>query len=412
MDTADAFLDLGLAVGLGLLVGMQRERTNSTIAGVRTFSLITLLGAVAALLANVVGVWIIAVALAGVIAFAIAANFIASTQARHDSGITTEIAIVLMYCVGVMLVHLPREIPVIITGVATILLQLKTPLRGIIERFSDQDIRAIMTFVLITLVILPVLPNKSFGPYDALNPHEIWRMVVLVVGISLAGYVAIRALGERASIAVGGMLGGLVSSTATTVAFSRRAHDSRAYGAAAAVIIIAGSVVYPRLLIEIQIVAPTVLLSALGPLLILFGVSVVLATFAYFTSQPQRDPIAAPSNPTELKSALFFGGLYAIVVVAVAAGRDFFGDRGIFAIAAISGLTDMDAITLSTARLAGSSELAHDTAWRVILVAAISNLLFKSLLVLGAGGVRLFMRVAPLFAIKIAVAVALIAWWS
>ena len=174
---------------------------------------------------------------------------------------------------------------------------------------------------------------------------------------------------------------------------------------------IASGVVYPRLLIEIQVAAPGFMMSAIGPLGVMFGVSVALAALAYFIGRPDREPMPAQGNPTELRSALFFGAMYAAVLLAVAAGRAYLGESALYGIAAVSGLTDMDAITLSSARLSAAGGLPPQAAWQAIIIAAMSNMLFKSILVLLLGGGRLFLRVGALFAVKIAVGAALLAFW-
>lgn len=411
MGSYELLLNLALAVGLGLLVGMQRERVNSGVAGVRTYALLTLLGALSAVLGQHLGDWIVGVTLAGVILFAMACTLTSAQRGEYRAGITSEVAIVLMFCVGAMLIYLPREIPVIVTGAVTLLLYLKVRLHGLIRRFSEDDVRGIMQFVLIALIILPVLPDQAYGPYRALNPFDIWRIVVLVVGMSLLGYVALRVIGARASVAAGGLLGGLVSSTATTVSVARRAAAGHGDLAASAIIVIASAVVYGRVIVEVSVAAPSHVLQIATPIAVLLGLAAATGLWSFLRVGRDGESPPAPSNPTELKSALVFGAVYAIVLLAAAAGQDYFGRSGMFVVAGISGLTDMDAITLSTARLTQAGELPTDTAWRAIVIASMSNLIFKLGLVTGLGRTRLALRVLPYFGVQLAGALLMLWLW-
>jgi len=270
---------------------------------------------------------------------------------------------------------------------------------------------AIMQFVLISLVILPVLPNQAYGPHQVLNPREIWWMVVLVVAINLLGYVALKLYGERAGVVIAGLIGGLVSSTATTVGYARRASGARGQATAALVVMLASTVVYVRVLVEVLAVAPRRIGAIAPPILVLLAVSSLISFALWWTT---RDGDRAPlphGNPTELKPALIFAALYAMVLLAVAAARHTFGDRGVYVAAGISGLTDMDAITLSTSRLVAGDALPAGVAWRAIVIAIVANLVFKLGIVATLGGPALAGRVAMLFAIKVAVALALLAVW-
>ena len=412
MDLHTVFLDLGISLGLGLLVGLQRERVESELAGIRTFPLITLLGTVCALLAQQFGGWVLAAGFVGLAALVFSANR-AKLQAGHvDPGMTTEVAILLMFGIGAYVVvgRLPAAVA---TGAAVvILLHFKQPLHRFVQRIGEKDLRAIMQLALISLVILPVLPNRAYGPFAVLNPFKTWLMVVLIVGISLAGYVGYKLLGKNTGTLLAGLLGGAISSTATTVSFARQTSSAPQMGTVAAVVImIAAAVSFARVIVEVAIVAPRSL-SVIGPplgaeLLLLVALAGVLWLFG----RKRRVELAEPDNPAELKSALIFGALYAIILFGVAATKHYLGDRGLYAAAVISGLTDMDAITLSTAQLVNADRLTANVAWRIILVAAMANTLFKAILVLAMGGPRLGWRIAGLFAVAVAGGAVLLMLW-
>jgi uncharacterized membrane protein (DUF4010 family) len=412
VDSAPHFAALGISLGLGLLVGLQRQRVNSLLAGVRTFALISVLGTASAMLAGPFGGWVVAAALLGLAAATFVGNLIRKDAQSH--GITTEVAALVMFAVGALCWTGPVEVAAVIGGATALLLHAKGFLHRLAERLGDKDFRAIMQFVLLAMVILPVIPDRSIGgpPIDALNPREIWLVVVLVVGISLAGYLGFKFIGSRGSVLLSGVLGGLVSSTAASISVARRSAAAPAFvPPAAAVVMLASTVVYARLLIEVFAVAPAHWGVIAPPIAAIMAASAVLSLAVWARARVGVDPLPEPENPTELRSALLFGLLYALVLVAVTAAKGAVGDTGLYAIAALSGLTDMDAITLSLARMASDGQLDSGTATRAILVAAIANYGFKFIAVATLGGARLGAIVGGLFFIMSAACAAAIALW-
>lgn len=382
---------------------MQRESAASPLAGVRTFPLVTVLGTVCGLLSQAFNGWILAagiIALAGII---FVGKSIEMSKGPTDPGITTEVALLLMFAVGAYLVVGDRAAAIAIGGGAAVLLHFKGELHGIVARLGAGDLKAVMQFALISLVILPVLPNRTYGPYAVLNPRNIWWMVVLIVGINLGGYIAYKFLGQRAGIVLGGILGGLISSTATTVSYSKRAAAAPgAIGPAAIVIMIASTIVFARLLLEIATVAPAFLPAAAPWLTALLIISAVSSFALWFRSGKDHDEMPEQENPSELKSALLFGLIYAVVLFVVAAVKERYGNRGLYVVAGLSGLTDVDAITLSTAQLVNSGRLDAGDGWKLIVVAAISNLIFKAGAIVALGPRRLFFKILPAYGIVIA----------
>lgn len=399
LELSTAFQKVGIALGLGLLVGMQRERAKSRLAGIRTFALLTVLGAVSGLLAQHLGGWVVAAGLVAVSLLLVVGNLGKIAAGNDASGLTTEMAVLLMYGVGayVVLGHTPLAIAM--GGAVAVLLHLKDTLHRLVARIGEEDVRAIMQFALIALVILPVLPDQTYGPFDVLNPRQIWMMVVLIVGMSLGGYVAFKLVGQQAGTVLAGLLGGLISSTATTVGHARRTKEAPdGVAAAALIIMIASTMAFGRVLAEIAVVAPGFLATAWPPLAVMLGWMALLAGALWFWARGESDHAPEPKNPAELKPALIFGAIYAGVLLAVAAAKDYLGDRGLYVVALISGLTDMDAITLSTSRLVEQERLEGDTAWRVILLAALANLVFKGGTAVVLGHRRLGLWVGAAFA--------------
>ncbi|OHB73323.1 MAG: hypothetical protein A2V70_10015 [Planctomycetes bacterium RBG_13_63_9] len=398
------FQQLGISLLLGLLVGLQREHVASGTAGMRTFPLITVLGTVSAILAAQFGGWVIAAALLGVGALLTLANLLRLRQEGPDPGNTTNAAMLLMFLVGALLtVQDAMPVAIAVGGGVAVLLQLKPELHRVARKLGDEDLRAIMQFVLITCIILPVLPNQTYGPLDVFNPRETWLMVALIVGMSLGGYIVYKFFGRDAGILLGGILGGVISSTATTVSYSRQARDHPpATHNAAIVILVASTIVYLRVLIEVAVVAPDFLRLAAAPVAVLMALTLVPALALWFRVRRQPAQMPNQENPTQLKSALVFGAMYALVLFALAAARRYVGDQGLFMVAGLSGLTDMDAITLSTARMSTQHAAVAAEGWRLIVVAALANLLFKAAVAGVVGGRRLLRQVAVLFCLPFA----------
>lgn len=412
MEAVVVFQNLAISAGLGLLVGLQRESVDSQLAGLRTFTLVTLFGSVSALLAVAFGGWVVAAGGLAIAALVLSGNVLLLRQERPDPGITTEVALLLMYGVGAYVMTGHRVVAIAIGAGAAVLLQAKAELRGIAGRLTPADLTAIMRFALISLVILPILPNRTYGPYRVLNPYEIWLMVVLIVGISLGAYIVYKFVGERAGTLAGGVLGGLISSTATTVSYARRSRDDDSQvRSATVVILIASTVVVVRLLVLMAVVSRTLLVEAAAPAAILLVVMIAMAGFVWWRSSEGSSGMPSHGNPSELKPAILFGLLYGGILLAVAAVRENFGGDALYVVAAISGLTDVDAITLSTSRMVSGGRLDADQGWRLVFLANACNLAFKAGSVALLGTRKMATTVVTLFGIGIAVSVVLLLVW-
>jgi len=408
----DTFVTLAISLGLGLLIGLQRERSEARLGGIRTFPLISLFGTLCGLLAAQFA-WPVLVA-GFVVVFCVLAlaNVIKLRDPTlHEAGQTTEVAALLTFAIGVYLVEGDRSVAFVVAGVTVVLLHLKEPMHRFVDRMGEHDMSAIIQFVVISLIILPLLPDKTFGPYNVLNPFDIWRMVVLIVGISLVGYIVYKIWGERVGTVSGGILGGLISSTATTVSYARRSREAPgAYRATLFVILIASAIAYGRVLIEISAVAPNRLAAMAPPLGVMLGWMTLLA-FLFFPLRKTESKIPDPENPAELKSALIFGAIYAVVIFAIGAAREHLGSSALYGVAIISGLTDMDAITLSTARLVEQDRIETGMGWRLILTASLANLVFKAVAGFVVGGWRFGVRLSLIFVLGIAGGLTIIFLW-
>lgn len=414
MDIPPLFQSLGLSLLLGLLVGLQREVAKTEFAGMRTFALISLFGTMCGILAQEFGGWVLVAGFLGVIAVLFIGEILKITAQREQIhiGTTTEVALLLMFAIGAYLTYGHWNVAIAMGGVLAVLLQFKPELHGVARWLGTDDLRAIMQFVLITFIILPVLPNRTYGPLDVFNPFEIWLMVTLIVGISLGGYILYKLVGRSAGIVLGGLLGGAVSSTATTLAYSHRArYEPEGAPLTAMVISLASAVVFIRAGIEIAVVAPTLLVAAIGPLIV--GLLLSLAPVALFWWRVRQRPVQLPQqkNPTEMGTAVSMALLYTLILFLLAATKEYMGEQALFLVAGVSGLTDVDAITLSISRLVVDGGIDKDSAWRLILTAILSNLIFKGGMAASLGGWRLFKYVGLLFIFPLLGGVALIWWW-
>ena len=392
-----------IALAIGLLVGLERERKPSAKAGLRTCALVSLTGAVAAALAQTFSApSILAVGL-GAIAFMIVAAYYHHHEAFHDvdSGTTTIAAVIACYLLGALVMTGHVRVAVILSISITLLLHFKAELSGVARRLEQRDLVSILQFAVVAFVVLPLLPDRGYGPYAALNPRHIWSMVVLISGLSLVGYVALHLFGRQHGALLLGLLGGLVSSTATTITYSRHARDGASSIALAFdVILTANLVLLLRLAVLALVVAPT-MLSTLAPVL---GGALTAGAAAFVaarrpTGGAQELGIPRVTNPTELRVALGFGALYALVLVSVAWLVNTWGSQGIYVAASISGLLDVDAISLTNLRLYGLGEVSASQATIAIAIAVSANGVFKLGVIAVVGGRRLLRRcIVPLAA--------------
>jgi len=396
-DEIHAALRFLVSLGVGLLLGLERERRPAPKAGLRTFALVALFGTAAGLLGEVLdSPWIVAAGLATVGAMIIVAYGSAKAPAE-DPGTTTVIALMFCYSLGVM-IWLGYDTLAVALGIAaTILLHFRAELHGFAARLSPQDVASMLQFAVLTFIILPFLPDRGFGPYQALNPYNVWLMVVLVSGVSLVGYLSLRLLGQRRGVLLTGFLGGLVSSTATTMVYSRHARSDPAYlQLSGGVIVLASMVVLVRIAVITGVVAFGTL-PRLAPILLCGLAFGIAATWITFRRKRELADTFVPefSNPSKLTAALGFGALYAAVLVVSAWLSDRLGSIGLYGFALVSGLGDVDAILLSLLKLSSAERITGTETVTAIILATMVNLAFKLPLILWLGGLQLARRCAP-----------------
>jgi len=377
----DFLFQIGVVIGIGLMIGLEREysiqRDNDEIfAGARTFPLVALLGFLSGMLTDSISFWVLVTSFAGVIAL-VTISYHALTK-KNEIGATTEISFLITFILGVLVFAGKVQEAVTSAVLVTLLLSLKFQFKDLLGRFSKKDYLDLVKFVIIASVILPILPDSKFGPYGILNPKEIWFVIVLISGVSFAGFIVTKLIGTQKGILVTGFVGGFVSSTVIAWDFSAKSKlDGQNSNLYAAGIILASTVMFLRILVLIFILNLELGKMLTFPALILFFTGLI---FCYFLTKRKSDGTEISnlkfSNPLNLKKAilltLFFVALQMIVQFVKEESRK----SGIFLISGISGLLDLDAISLTLSKFGSDSETVRNSSVAV-LIAVLSNTFFK-----------------------------------
>jgi uncharacterized membrane protein (DUF4010 family) len=395
----ETFIHIGIAIAIGFIIGLERgwkgraAEEGMRVAGLRTFGLIGLLGGLWGLLAESLGQWLLGFAFLALAVLLVVGHAI-SVKATKDYGITTIIAALIAFALGALAVIGYVHIAAAGAIVTAMILSLKPVLHHWLTRLEYGELSAILKLALIWIVILPLLPDRGYGPWQAINPYEIWWMVVLIAGISFAGYVAIKTVGASKGLLITGFLGGLVSSTAATLNLSKLAQKKTRIATICAAILLAEAIMFPRILLEVGVVNPALLYPMLLPILLMTCVMVV-GVFLLWRKKGQAQEGELPvTNPFQIKMALQFGLFLAIVMFLTRAAMAWMGEAGIYLVAFFSGFADVDAITLSLSSMA-AKELAAETAINGIVIAAIVNTLFKTFLALFIAGRQMLWKLLP-----------------
>ena len=402
METYETHLGLATAIAVGLLVGLEREqsrpeRPGSSFAGIRTYPIFALMGALATIL-EPMSMWLPLIALAGVITL-VAISYAANVRTQHDHGVTSEAAVLTTYLLGALATSRgavepmsARLLLVASLGVAlTFLLSSKEWFHSVAKRVSRADVYATVKFLIVAVIVLPLLPNRQVGPLDAINPFTLGLMVVMISGLSFLGYVAVRWFGTRRGLLFGAALGGLVSSTAVTLSFSGRTktHPELAPVAAGA-IAIASTIMITRVGVLVAIVDLGLLRALAIPLAAMAAGALAGLALTYHRDGGDIEA-SALKNPFELGSAVKFSIVFGVILLATKAAVVYIGEAGLYLAAALGGITDVDAVTLSTAKLAHEG-VAITVATTAIVIAVAVNTAVKIALA-ATGGTALLRRV-------------------
>ncbi len=413
-DPLSLALRFGAALGLGVLIGLERERTQpeGRFAGVRTFGLIALAGAMAAYLDGALARPLLALALFASVAALVVVSAVVTAR-QGDIGITTEVSALLAFMLGFLCVNGSMTLAAALAVASGGVLALKEWLHGLARRIESADVSATLKFAIVTVIILPLVPNQTFGPtpLDVINPYKIWWMVVLISGLNFASYLLVKGIGSEHGIGLTGLLGGLVSSTAVSLGFAQRSRTQPEQAPALALgILLAWTVMFFRVAVLVAVVAPA-LAGALAPGVLALGVLslAIVAVLHRRQQSAERASVPAGANPFELGTAIRFGLLFGVVTFVAKAAQIYLGDAGLYLAGALAGLTDVDAIALSMAQLALATPESQATAARTVLIALLANTLVKAGMAVFLGAPALRRLMLPASALLL-VAGAAVAW--
>ncbi len=398
----------GIALLIGALLGLEREFIQQKedapdFAGIRTYSLIALLGSVAAFLVADFGLLPIGLSLGGLILLIVVSYQNTLTRRKEETGITTEVAVMLAFLFGVMVMGDQGKIAIALAVLTSLLLALKGRLHGVIRQMSDEDLRVTLQFALVAAVVLPLLPDRAIDPLGLLNLFQVWLMVVFVSGIGFSGYVLMKVMGASQGINLTGILGGLASSTATTISFSTASRENPALSSHyARGVVLASSVMFPRILLLALVIHPPLLQMVSIPLTTMFvaGLAIILILQRQnLEDKHDLEQAFTLGHPLKLSTAIKFGLLFAIVLLIIEFAQLSFGSIGVYFASAIAGLTDVDAITLSVSRLASNAQLDLQVAGIAVIIAALMNTIAKGAIVYFSGSQELRRTVIRSFAV-------------
>lgn len=413
----DTALRLLVALAIGLLVGAERGwktrdlEEGQRLAGLRTFGLIGLLGGLTGLLGLDLGPVPVGLALLGV-AILLGVAYTRATSPEPDSGvgITTVVALLLTFALGVQATLGDLALAAAAAVIATLLLGMKATLHDWLAQVEERELTALLRLLLISVVILPFLPDRGFGPWQALNPRALWWMVVLISAISFAGYVAVKLLGQRRGLALTALFSGLASSTALTIQFARLGRQQPEAGVLLSSCILFGcAAMVPRMLLVVLALHPGLAWSLLPELTAMAAAILFPALYWWLRADRTQHPDGISlSNPVELKFALGFGAVLALVTLLITGTRELLGEQALLGVAVISGVVNVDAVTISLSRMSHAG-VPGSTALTGIVLAAATNNLAKAVIATSIGGSATGWRVAaPLTAATVA-AVAVLA---
>ncbi|HDM8234281.1 TPA: MgtC/SapB family protein [Vibrio campbellii] len=393
--------NLFIALLLGAIVGTQRgwvmrnSVEGSRVAGIRTFSLVGLLGGLVGILANLYTPLLLGFALIALVILACIA-FVIQQRKSEDISITGVVSLVITFVLGSLAVSGEPVLAAAAAVITAVVLDNKKELHQALQRLQEYELDAALRLLLISIVLLPLLPNQAYGPWKALNPYEIWWMVVLIASISFVGYFAIKIGGAKRGILFTSVFAGLSSSTALTLQFSHLSREQANISPLlASGILLSCGTMFPRLLIVLSVINPQ-LVTLLGPIALVMMAALYLPAW-WIWRRSEVEQIEQPNkqtNPLALQSALFFGVVLAVIMLLSHALSDLFGSAGVLILSALSGITDVDAISLALGRQS-TQTLSVETAALGILIAASVNTVVKMGMVVAIGDKALWRRVAP-----------------
>lgn len=395
--------NLVVTVLLGGLVGLEREKDGKKLAihefGIRTMALVAMLGYLAYYLFND-QMQFFALITGGVFLMILATYFV-SARINKTTGVTTEFAAVFVYLIGVLMGMGETLVAAVIAMIVLLLLYFKEPLHGFAYRVDKQEIYSTFKFIAVVFIVLPLLPNQTYGPLDVLNPYVIWLMVIFVASISFASYVAIKLMGPKKGIGLGGFLGGLISSTAVSMSFSEISKKSKRFvNPLVFGIMIASSAMFFRVLLEVTVLNHDLMTYLSVPMLSMGVSGLLIALYFWFKKEKEKkvekkisDDDLNLKSPFQLWPAIQFGLFFAALLFVSKFASEYFGDQGLYVAAFFSGLADVDAITISMANLTASQDVTLISGATTVTIAAMTNTMVKGFIALFFAGRKVAIRV-------------------
>ncbi len=407
----DLLVNLTVALSLGALIGTEREVTEIgkkqreegiEFSGLRTYTLISLLGFLAACAGSWWGGYLVGIFFV-VVGIFLLVEYWQQSHRHHFTGITSELAALATFTVGAIAFTSPLMATV--AGMATVvILALKKWIRKFLQKVSEREFLATIKFIIVAFVVLPILPQETVDPWGFLNPRNVWLMVVFISGISFVGYILTKTIGAKKGLGLTGLLGGLASSTAVTTSMAEQSKRNRKLSLPFAfAVIIASAMMFLRVGFEVFILNRELLPKLAVTLGVMFATSGVVAGFLWWKSSKaehrKKSKALELSSPFQLSPALKFGIFYVFILIFANLANRFFGTSGVYAASAVSGLADVDAITISLSSLAKSGELATEVATKGITLAVMVNTLVKLAIVHLFGSRKLFQQTTIAFGV-------------
>ena len=396
-----------LALLIGALVGVEREKSKRAVddpsfGGLRTFILFAEVGAISAWLSQHLQTPWIFIATILAVSAAVITGYVLENRIKVGAvGLTTEVAAITVTLLGGVVMYGYAGLAVTLAILTSAILAFKQPLHSLVEKLGNDDLYAGLKLLIATFIVLPLLPQNPIDPWGAFNPYKVWLLIILISSLSLVGYIAVRWLGSARGTLLTGISGGLVSSTAVSLTFARQSlleKRPQAGDALAAGILLAWMVMFVRVVIEVAVVNPALLPRVLVPFITMAVTTAIVVGFLYWYSTRTKYPTAEPitevplKNPFSLAAASKFGLLFALVLFVVKLTQHYFPAEGLYLVAALAGLTDVDAITLSMAEYARNNG-DPSIAVAAIVIASITNTIVKCGLVITLGSVFLRRRI-------------------
>lgn len=406
MDTV-IFQNIIISMVLGFAIGLQREMNilyanrKEDFGGARTFSMIGVIGYLAALISLQTPLLLPVVTV--VVGALLLGAYVINSTPGIENGVTTEFSAFATFLAGTMLAYEPEAVSVFVAIMVLFILNIKEKIRTYVKVIEKKDLNAAIIFLMMTFVVLPVLPNSPIDPWAYFNLYKIWLMVVLVAGISFFGYIAVRMVGATHGIGLAGFFGGLVSSTAVTLSLGRRGKDAPLLSKNLSIgIALACSIMLVRVFVEMYVINPPLAKQILLPVIVATVVGYAYIGYLFFTAK--KETIIQEltfKNPFEMTEALMLGLLFGAVLALIKFANNTFGDSGVYIVSFIAGSADADAIALSLASFAKTG-LSSITALNAVILAIIANSMAKFTIVAFLGNRMIASYVGIYFVVSIA----------